>query len=77
VVDTAMVRVLRPGSAGGTEPEAALRAQLDALRRLHPLGRLGRPEDVAESVLYLLAAPYVTGTVLPVDGGLLLGSGAL
>jgi NAD(P)-dependent dehydrogenase (short-subunit alcohol dehydrogenase family) len=76
VVDTAMVHVLRPGAPGGLEPEAALRAQLDALRRLHPLGRLGRPEDVAESVLYLLAAPYVTGTVLPVDGGLLLGAGA-
>jgi len=77
VVDTAMVHVLRPGSPGGAEPEAALRAQLDALRKLHPLGRLGRPEDIAESVLYLLAAPYVTGTVLPVDGGLLLGSGSL
>jgi NAD(P)-dependent dehydrogenase (short-subunit alcohol dehydrogenase family) len=76
VVDTAMVRVLRPGGGAGTEPEAALRAQLEALRELHPLGRLGRPEDIAQSVLYLLAAPYVTGTVLPVDGGLLLGSGS-
>ena len=77
VVDTAMVNVLRPGGATGAEPEAALRAQLEALRRLHPLGRLGRPEDIAESVLYLLSAPFVTGTVLPVDGGLLLGGGAL
>jgi NAD(P)-dependent dehydrogenase (short-subunit alcohol dehydrogenase family) len=77
VVDTAMVNVLRPGGPAGIEPEAALRAQLEALRKLHPLGRLGRPEDIAQSVLYLLAAPYVTGTVLPVDGGLLLGSGAL
>jgi NAD(P)-dependent dehydrogenase (short-subunit alcohol dehydrogenase family) len=77
VVDTAMVHVLRPGFPGDTAPEAALRAQLDALRKLHPLGRLGRPEEIADSVLYLLAAPYVTGTVLPVDGGLLLGSGAL
>ena len=77
VVDTAMVHVLRPGGASGLEPEAALRAQLEALRRLHPLGRLGRPEDIAETVLYLLSAAYVTGTVLPVDGGLLLGSGGL
>ena len=77
VVDTAMVHVLRPGGASGAEPEAALRAQLEALRRLHPLGRLGRPEDIAESVLYLLSAAFVTGTVLPVDGGLLLGSGSL
>jgi len=77
VVDTAMVNVLRPGAPGGVEPEVALREQLEALRKLHPLGRLGRPEDIAQSVLYLLAAPYVTGTVLTVDGGLLLGSGAL
>jgi NAD(P)-dependent dehydrogenase (short-subunit alcohol dehydrogenase family) len=77
VVDTAMVHVLRPGGASAAEPEAALRAQLEALRKLHPLGRLGRPEDIAESVLYLLSAPFVTGTVLPVDGGLLLGSGTL
>jgi NAD(P)-dependent dehydrogenase (short-subunit alcohol dehydrogenase family) len=75
VVDTAMVRVLRPGGGVGAEPEAALRGQLEALRQMHPLGRLGRPEDIAQSVLYLLSAPYVTGTVLPVDGGLLLGSG--
>ena len=34
------------------------------------LGRWGRPEDVAEAVLFLAArAPFVTGVVLPVDGG--------
>jgi NAD(P)-dependent dehydrogenase (short-subunit alcohol dehydrogenase family) len=75
VVDTAMVQVRRPGALGDTE--AAMRTQLDGLRKLHPLGRLGRPEDIAQSVLYLLGAPYVTGSVLTVDGGLLLGSGAL
>lgn len=39
-----------------------------------PMGRLGSEQDVAEAVLYLVsdAAAYVTGTVLPVDGGLLL-----
>ena len=39
-----------------------------------PLGRVGKPEDVAEAVLYLATAPYVTGAVLPVDGGRLAGS---
>jgi len=34
-----------------------------------PLGRTGTPSDVAGAVLYLLAAEYVTGAVLPVDGG--------
>lgn len=35
-----------------------------------PLGRMGRPEEVAQAVLYLLQAQYVTGEVLRVDGGL-------
>jgi pteridine reductase len=34
-----------------------------------PLERLGTPNDVAEAVLYLLRAPFVTGHVLVVDGG--------
>jgi NAD(P)-dependent dehydrogenase (short-subunit alcohol dehydrogenase family) len=51
--------------------------QIESLRRLHPLGRLGTPEDVAETALYLLAAPFVTGAVVAVDGGLLLGQGSL
>ncbi len=33
------------------------------------LGRLGRPADVAEAVLYLAGADYVTGEVLRIDGG--------
>jgi 3-oxoacyl-[acyl-carrier protein] reductase len=44
----------------------------EELARLHPLGRLGTPEDVAAAILYLLDAPFVTGTVHAVDGGLLL-----
>jgi len=38
----------------------------------YPLGRLGRPEDVAEAALFLAsdAAGYITGVDLPVDGGL-------
>jgi 3-oxoacyl-[acyl-carrier protein] reductase len=35
-----------------------------------PLGRMGRPEDVAEAVAYLVSADYVTGEVLRVDGGI-------
>lgn len=37
----------------------------------HPLGRLGTPQDVARAVVFLLsdAASWITGVVLPVDGG--------
>lgn len=41
-----------------------------------PLGRMGKPEDVAEAYLWLAsdAAAFITGVVLPVDGGLVLGT---
>ncbi len=43
----------------------------DAIAGLNPVGRLGRPEDVARAVLFLSAAEasYITGTMLHVDGG--------
>lgn len=34
-----------------------------------PLGRNGAPQDIAHAIRFLLEAPYVTGVVLPVDGG--------
>jgi pteridine reductase len=37
------------------------------------LKRTGSPDDVVEAVLYLARATFVTGHVLPVDGGRLLG----
>jgi NAD(P)-dependent dehydrogenase (short-subunit alcohol dehydrogenase family) len=42
-----------------------------------PLGRVGRPEEIARAVLYLAsdAASFVTGTAMVVDGGGLAGSG--
>ena len=40
------------------------------------LGRVGRPEDVADAVVYLAGARYATGTSLVVDGGRLLQSGS-
>jgi len=41
-----------------------------------PLGRMGKPEDIAEAYLWLAsdAASFITGTVLSVDGGLVLGT---
>jgi 2-keto-3-deoxy-L-fuconate dehydrogenase len=43
---------------------------LESLRARQPLGRLGTPEEIAESIVYLAGAEFVTGTVLVIDGGL-------
>jgi NAD(P)-dependent dehydrogenase (short-subunit alcohol dehydrogenase family) len=42
-----------------------------------PLGRVGKPKEIARAVLYLAsdAASFVTGTAVVVDGGGLAGSG--
>ena len=48
-------------------------AGLQQLVGLHPIGRLGTPEEVAELVLWLSspAAAFVNGAYYPVDGGYL------
>jgi NAD(P)-dependent dehydrogenase (short-subunit alcohol dehydrogenase family) len=47
-------------------------ARIDAeLAHLHPIGRAGRPEEVAAAVVHLLSdeASFITGATIPVDGG--------
>jgi NAD(P)-dependent dehydrogenase (short-subunit alcohol dehydrogenase family) len=44
-------------------------ASYDDLANLHPVGRLGEIDDVVDAVIYLENAPFVTGVILPVDGG--------
>lgn len=45
----------------------------DFLSALHPVGRLGEVSDIADAVLYLEGAPFVTGEILHVDGGQIAG----
>jgi NAD(P)-dependent dehydrogenase (short-subunit alcohol dehydrogenase family) len=39
------------------------------LAGLHPVGRMGEVSDIVDAVVYLESAPFVTGVILPVDGG--------
>lgn len=48
---------------------------LPTFNAFHPLGRIGQPSDVAEAILFLASdkSAWITGTVLPVDGGVMAG----
>jgi len=56
-------------------PVAIERSQEERRAAETLLGRVGSPDDVAEAVLYLAGASFVTGTTLVVDGGRSLKSG--
>jgi 2-keto-3-deoxy-L-fuconate dehydrogenase len=43
---------------------------LDALKARQPMGRLGTTDEIADAVVYLASAEFVTGTLLVIDGGL-------
>ena len=48
---------------------------LPTFNAMHPLGRNGQPEDAAEALLFLASdqAKWITGVILPVDGGIMAG----
>jgi 3-oxoacyl-[acyl-carrier protein] reductase len=57
----------------GLFTDAQALARLEGMSGLHALGRIGTVEEVAQAIAYFLLAPWTTGTVLEVDGGLALG----
>ena len=64
---TVQVNAVAPGPVlpvPGSDPKAMAVTALGTLK-----GRWGKPDDVAEAVVYLVRADYITGEVLVVDGG--------
>ena len=66
------VNAIAPGPFESKMMAATLERFGDSIRASCPLGRIGRPEDMAGTAIYLAsrAAAYVTGSVLAVDGGI-------
>ena len=66
------VNAVAPGPFESKMMAATLAAHGDAIAAAAPLGRIGRPDDMAGVAVYLAsrAGAYVTGAVIPVDGGL-------
>jgi 3-oxoacyl-[acyl-carrier protein] reductase len=68
------VNAIAPGFIQTAMTDKLSAEQKEAITKLIPLACLGQPEDVAEAVLFFAGAGarYVTGQVLPVDGGMVM-----
>jgi NAD(P)-dependent dehydrogenase (short-subunit alcohol dehydrogenase family) len=66
------VNAVAPGPFESKMMAATLRSFGDAIAAAAPLRRIGRPDDMAGAAIYLAsrAGAYVTGAVIPVDGGI-------
>jgi len=66
------INAIAPGYIETPMTEALPEKAKEELRRLIPMERLGRPEDVAQAVFFLVseASSYITGQVLNVNGGI-------
>ena len=64
------VNAVAPGTNLWPDHESVFDAQERArIEASIPMARTGTPDDLAQAIYYLLEAPYITGVILPVDGG--------
>jgi NAD(P)-dependent dehydrogenase (short-subunit alcohol dehydrogenase family) len=65
------VNAIAPGTFDTKMMAPALESSRDEFAAMSPLGRIGRPDDIAGVIVYLTsrAGAFVTGAVIPVDGG--------
>jgi len=69
---TILVNAIAPGPFPSKMMEASLRERGDEFRAMTRVDRIGEPQDIAGAVIYLAsrASTFVTGAVIPVDGGI-------
>jgi 3-oxoacyl-[acyl-carrier protein] reductase len=70
------VNAVAPGFTATEMVKAMPEKILDGMKARTPLGRLGEPTDIANAFLFLASeeASFITGTVLRVDGGIVVGT---
>ncbi len=69
------VNAIAPGPTATPLTDQWLPAQQDRIVSQIPLGRVGKPEDIANAALFLASdeASYITGICLDVNGGIVMG----
>jgi NAD(P)-dependent dehydrogenase (short-subunit alcohol dehydrogenase family) len=67
------VNAVAPGTISTEAVKKLSDEYIAGVKAMHPMARLGKPEEVAQAILFLASddASFITGAVLPVDGGYL------